>query len=188
MPLVNKAFFIYLAGRSRLLNHAINVAMPIERKATPFPGAEDFADLSGDFSDLMITPPRPTHHGGGAPTRWFEEDVFCDSPSAKTPSPPRSTPAALGGSRMTTNPVNTFDSSPLSGQGLTRRQYMRRRAGPRPLVVADHLPIRSAKKALSVDSPAFTPATLPVPGKTSTISSQAANAAPFTPRGLASGK
>ncbi|KAE9379831.1 hypothetical protein N431DRAFT_432215 [Stipitochalara longipes BDJ] len=45
----------------------------------------------------------------------------------------------------------------------------------------------SAKKALSVDSPAFTPATLSVPGKTSTISSQAVNAAPFTPRGLASG-
>lgn len=47
---------------------------------------------------------------------------------------------------------------------------------------------RSTKKALSVDSPAFTPATLSVPSKTSAISSQAANAAPFTPRGLASGK
>jgi PAB-dependent poly(A)-specific ribonuclease subunit 3 len=42
------------------------------------------------------------------------------------------------------------------------------------------------KKTLNVDSPSFTPATLPVPGKT-TISSQAASAAPFTPRGLTSG-
>ncbi|KAF4634548.1 hypothetical protein G7Y89_g3563 [Cudoniella acicularis] len=45
----------------------------------------------------------------------------------------------------------------------------------------------SLKKTLNVDSPSFTPATLPVPSKTSAISSQAANAAPFTPRGLASG-
>ncbi|KUJ23634.1 PAB-dependent poly(A)-specific ribonuclease subunit PAN3 [Mollisia scopiformis] len=41
-----------------------------------------------------------------------------------------------------------------------------------------------AKKALNVDSPSFTPGTLSVPGK---ISSHAANAAPFTPRGLVSG-
>ncbi|RDL41069.1 PAB-dependent poly(A)-specific ribonuclease subunit PAN3 [Venustampulla echinocandica] len=43
------------------------------------------------------------------------------------------------------------------------------------------------KKTLNVDSPSFMPATLPVPNKTSAISSQAANAAPFTPRGLSSG-
>lgn len=46
----------------------------------------------------------------------------------------------------------------------------------------------SVKRSLNVDSPSFTPATLSVPGKASAISSQAANAAPFTPRGLASGK
>ncbi|RDW80233.1 hypothetical protein BP6252_04871 [Coleophoma cylindrospora] len=45
----------------------------------------------------------------------------------------------------------------------------------------------STKKTLSVESPAFTPATLPVPGKGATISAQAASAAPFTPRNLASG-
>ncbi|KAK0110148.1 PAB-dependent poly(A)-specific ribonuclease subunit 3 [Cadophora gregata] len=39
-----------------------------------------------------------------------------------------------------------------------------------------------SKKSLNVDSPAFTPSTLAVTGKTSTISSQAASAAPFTPR------
>lgn len=44
----------------------------------------------------------------------------------------------------------------------------------------------SIKKSLNVDSPSFTPATLPVPGKTA-ITSHAAAAAPFTPRGLASG-
>lgn len=43
------------------------------------------------------------------------------------------------------------------------------------------------RKALSVDSPSFTPGTLAAP-KSSAITSQAANAAPFTPRGLASGK
>lgn len=41
------------------------------------------------------------------------------------------------------------------------------------------------KKSLNVDSPSFTPGTLSVPGK---ISSHAANAAPFTPRGGISGK
>jgi len=46
----------------------------------------------------------------------------------------------------------------------------------------------SLKKTLNVDSPSFTPATLSVPSKTATIPSQAANAAPFTPRNLASGK
>lgn len=45
----------------------------------------------------------------------------------------------------------------------------------------------STKKSLSVESPAFTPAA-PVPStRTTAISSQAANAAPFTPRGVASG-
>ena len=43
------------------------------------------------------------------------------------------------------------------------------------------------KKSLNVDSPSFTPSTLSVPGKGATISSQAANAAPFTPRSMASG-
>ncbi|CZS96504.1 related to poly(A)-specific ribonuclease [Rhynchosporium agropyri] len=38
------------------------------------------------------------------------------------------------------------------------------------------------KKSLNVESPAFTPSVLPVVGKNSTISSHAANAAPFTPR------
>lgn len=46
----------------------------------------------------------------------------------------------------------------------------------------------SIKKSLNVDSPSFTPATLSVPGKSAAISSQAATAAPFTPRGIASGK
>lgn len=45
----------------------------------------------------------------------------------------------------------------------------------------------SNKRSLNVESPAFTPATLPVPRAT-TISSQAANAAPFTPRAMTSGK
>ncbi|KAH6667548.1 PAB-dependent poly(A)-specific ribonuclease subunit PAN3 [Halenospora varia] len=45
----------------------------------------------------------------------------------------------------------------------------------------------SIKKSLNVDSPSFTPSTLSVPQKSSAISSQAANAAPFTPRGMASG-
>lgn len=50
--------------------------------------------------------------------------------------------------------------------------------------------IDSIKKSLNVDSPSFTPATLSVPGKGTggTISSQAVNAAPFTPRGMASGE
>ncbi|TVY27530.1 PAN2-PAN3 deadenylation complex subunit PAN3 [Lachnellula hyalina] len=47
--------------------------------------------------------------------------------------------------------------------------------------------INRLKKSLNVDSPSFTPSTLAVPSKTSSISSQAANAAPFTPRSLASG-
>ncbi|PBP22146.1 PAB-dependent poly(A)-specific ribonuclease subunit PAN3 [Diplocarpon rosae] len=38
------------------------------------------------------------------------------------------------------------------------------------------------KKSLSFDSPSFTPSTLPASGKASSISSQAAAAAPFTPR------
>ncbi|ATZ53929.1 Bcpan3 [Botrytis cinerea B05.10] len=44
------------------------------------------------------------------------------------------------------------------------------------------------KKALNVDSPSFTPATISSSNKgASSITSQAANAAPFTPRGLTSG-
>ena len=43
------------------------------------------------------------------------------------------------------------------------------------------------KRTLNVDTPPFKPASLAAPAKTSAISSQAANAAPFTPRGLASG-
>jgi len=43
------------------------------------------------------------------------------------------------------------------------------------------------KKSLNVDSPAFTPAQLAVPGKSAAITSQAAAAAPFTPRAAASG-
>jgi hypothetical protein len=43
------------------------------------------------------------------------------------------------------------------------------------------------KKSLNVESPSFTPSTLSVPNKTSAISSQAANAAPFTPRSMTSG-
>ena len=42
------------------------------------------------------------------------------------------------------------------------------------------------RKTLSVDSPSFTPGTLAAP-KSSTITSQAVNAAPFTPRGLVGG-
>ncbi|KAI1005236.1 PAN2-PAN3 deadenylation complex subunit [Podosphaera aphanis] len=40
-----------------------------------------------------------------------------------------------------------------------------------------------SKKYLSFDSPAFTPSTFSISQKTSSISSQSANAAPFTPRG-----
>lgn len=45
------------------------------------------------------------------------------------------------------------------------------------------------KKALNVDSPSFTPATISSSSNkgVSSITSQAANAAPFTPRGLTSG-
>lgn len=50
-----------------------------------------------------------------------------------------------------------------------------------------HTNIPRLKKSLNVDSPSFTPSTLAVPSKSSSISSQAANAAPFTPRSLASG-
>lgn len=42
---------------------------------------------------------------------------------------------------------------------------------------------RSGKKALNVESPSFTPLTLQQAAKKSTFSSQAASAAPFTPRG-----
>ncbi|RKU40338.1 PAB-dependent poly(A)-specific ribonuclease subunit 3, variant 2 [Coniochaeta pulveracea] len=42
---------------------------------------------------------------------------------------------------------------------------------------------RSGKKALNVESPSFTPITLQQAAKKSTFSSQAASAAPFTPRG-----
>lgn len=43
------------------------------------------------------------------------------------------------------------------------------------------------KKTLNVDSPSFTPAAIPATNKASSITSQAVNAAPFTPRKLASG-
>jgi hypothetical protein len=42
---------------------------------------------------------------------------------------------------------------------------------------------RPGKKALNVESPSFTPLTLQQAAKKSTFSSQAASAAPFTPRG-----
>lgn len=48
-------------------------------------------------------------------------------------------------------------------------------------------PPSDSKRSLNVESPAFTPATLPVPIRATTISSQAANAAPFTPRSMNSG-
>lgn len=51
---------------------------------------------------------------------------------------------------------------------------------------SDTMP-NSLKKSFNVDSPSFTPATLPVPGKSAAMSSKAAAAAPFTPQGLASG-
>jgi hypothetical protein len=49
--------------------------------------------------------------------------------------------------------------------------------------VTDDLSLSSQKKSLNVDSPSFTPTSL---ARSTTISSQAANAAPFTPRGIAS--
>ncbi|TAQ85954.1 hypothetical protein B7494_g5721 [Chlorociboria aeruginascens] len=45
----------------------------------------------------------------------------------------------------------------------------------------------SVKKSLNVDSPSFTPTTFNAPRKSASITSQAANAAPFTPQGLVSG-
>ncbi|RAL63532.1 hypothetical protein DID88_003576 [Monilinia fructigena] len=47
--------------------------------------------------------------------------------------------------------------------------------------------IDQPKKTLNVDSPSFTPAAIPTTNKASSITSQAVNAAPFTPRKLASG-
>jgi hypothetical protein len=73
---------------------------------------------------------------------------------------------------------------PLHGWSPSRQEFM----GPPQMGPFANVPNDSMKKTLNVESPAFTPATLSAPGKTSTISSQAANAAPFTPRGLASGK
>ncbi|KAL3422743.1 pab-dependent poly -specific ribonuclease subunit pan3 [Phlyctema vagabunda] len=52
---------------------------------------------------------------------------------------------------------------------------------------ADVYSRNSTKKPLSVESPAFKPATLPLLGKGATISAQAASAAPFTPRNITSG-
>ena len=79
-----------------------------------------------------------------------------------------------------TNRDHRFDHRRHSTQGRGSLYYTQSN------MYADMSP-PSFKKVLNVDSPSFTPATLAVPNKVSSISSQAVNAAPFTPRGMASG-
>jgi hypothetical protein len=147
-------------------------------------------------SEDQITPKTlttPPQHVDDGELRWLEEqDRFCQSPGQKTPSPSRSDPSSMDMAGIyARDPEGMFSKTlddPMRRWGLNRREYNTRRPPPKMELDANNTSHRSTKKALSVDSPAFTPATLSVPGKSSTISSQAANAAPFTPRGLASGK
>jgi hypothetical protein len=138
------------------------------------------------------TPTTPPQHVDGE-LRWLEgQDRFCHSPGQKTPSPSRSDPSSMDMTdTYARDPDGMFSKTlddPMRRWGLPRREYIMRRHPSKMELHANNTSNRSTKKALSVDSPAFTPATLSVPSKTSAISSQAANAAPFTPRGLASGK
>jgi hypothetical protein len=55
-------------------------------------------------------------------------------------------------------------------------------------MLADSACFDSPKKTLNVDSPSFTPTALASSVASTTISSRAASAAPFTPRGVQSGK
>ncbi|TVY46335.1 PAN2-PAN3 deadenylation complex subunit PAN3 [Lachnellula occidentalis] len=93
-------------------------------------------------------------------------------------------PAPMGLNTGTTSlrlvPEHIPDQS--AHRSLQQSQYGGMTKGNRPQTDINRL-----KKSLNVDSPSFTPSTLAVPSKTSSISSQAANAAPFTPRSLASG-
>lgn len=72
---------------------------------------------------------------------------------------------------------STMDPNPVDHRALQETTEQK-------LIRLTSLPNR---KTLSVDSPSFTPGTLGAP-KSSSITSQAANAAPFTPRGLSGGK
>lgn len=75
-----------------------------------------------------------------------------------------------GASRTTTN----FTPAPID-----------QAPGPLPeeFESVSNMAFRPGKKALNVESPSFTPCTLQQAAKKSTFSSQAASAAPFTPRG-----
>lgn len=55
--------------------------------------------------------------------------------------------------------------------------------GPRRITFSNSSPHSSGKKTLNVDSPSFTPSSQHLATKKSTFSTQAASAAPFTPRG-----
>lgn len=113
-------------------------------------------------------------------------------PSHNLFSQPKS---SVSSASMPPLPSSALQCSPMAAGGLYLDQAIR--TPPDGLQIparginhvynfADYF--AASKKTLNVDSPSFTPATLPVPGKSSSITSQAANAAPFTPRGLASGK
>jgi PAB-dependent poly(A)-specific ribonuclease subunit 3 len=123
-------------------------------------------------------------------------DRFHQSPQEKTHSPPNPVPPAMGVTETIVQQLeegrSTSPDSPMDRSSPGWRNFITKRSPTRPPPqigpLANNPSNRSAKKTLSVDSPAFTPATLSVPSKSSAISSQAVNAAPFTPRGLASGK
>jgi PAB-dependent poly(A)-specific ribonuclease subunit 3 len=128
--------------------------------------------------------------------RLDSPDRFYESPQEKTPPPPNPVPPAMGVTETIVQQLEEDRSispdSPMDRSSPGWRDFITKQSPKRPPPqigpLANNPLNRSAKKTLSVDSPAFTPATLSVPGKSSAISSQAVNAAPFTPRGLASGK
>lgn len=142
--------------------------------------------------NLPSTPPRPIHDRSG--------ELFL---SQNDPDASGTTSPGLGVRLRQLSetfvekleedlPLPTSPDIPMGRPSPGWRDFMQKRSlkEPPPQMgpLANDTSNRATKKALSVDSPAFTPATLSVPGKTSAISSQAVNAAPFTPRGLASGK
>jgi hypothetical protein len=151
-----------------------------------FEKARCFSGFTCQSSNSSTSP-----HGTNELGLWLNSsERFCQSPEVKTPSPANSVPPAVGITETIVQRLEEesqiFHDIPMDHSTNFVAKSPKRhsiQAGP----LANNSSSRSAKKTLNVDSPAFTPATLSVPGKASTISSQAVNAAPFTPRGLASG-
>jgi hypothetical protein len=186
-PRTDPAAYLHLPSGTEPVPIVLEVSTPSQTVATPAPVG----------SDSNVTPYIPRAHSAGRrpyspglPLQLHDQKFQAfPNPSTTDHAPPGFRHLASRRKRRSRQNVSSsltkhdgpFAATPPFASISPR--MMKHGHGPRRITLSNSSPHSSGKKTLNVDSPSFTPSNQHLATKKSTFSTQAASAAPFTPRG-----